>query len=219
MLRLLTSSLLAVCMFVVTACTTAAPDGDEGDATADELQSTPLATSDMTRIRTPAGMPEVWDQPDSTGWLEERGKCGPTAVANTLRLYGIEVSPKDADRDGVHWVVGSRGIIVEKYLVDHHPRLGCSLEHPQDGAAFLREKVAGGHPVMVWYNTAGGFLQSHWVTVVGVRGEGANEAAIVMTWGGYYTIPMAKLVKAWRNVYWIRHPSVVCDAKTEKLAR
>lgn len=208
-------------VFTVTACASEEATEAEDDAasTEDELQSAPLSQRDMTKIKTPPGMPEPWDQPDSTGWLEERGKCGPTAVANTLRLYGIEVSPKDADRDGVHWVVGSRGINIEKYMHEKHPRLGCTLEHPKDGPAFLRSELAAGHPVMVWYNTAGGVLQSHWVTVVGIRGTGENERAIVMSWGGYYTIPMDKLDRAWRNVYWIRRPSIVCDARTSKIAR
>ncbi len=75
---------------------------------AEALQSTALADRDMKRIPTPSGMPTPWTQPDSTGWLEERGKCGPTAVANALRLYGIETSPAEVDRDGVHWYVGRR---------------------------------------------------------------------------------------------------------------
>jgi hypothetical protein len=197
----------------------AAEEEEAAGATADELQSPPLAESDMKRIAAPAGMPAVWAQPDSTGVFDERGKCGPTAVANTLRLYGItNVSPAQADADGVHWWIGSRGINIEEYLQEKQPQLGCSLEHPQNGPAFLRSHVDAGHPVMVWFNMAGGFLGSHWVTVVGHRGSGAAEVAIVMSWGAYYTIPMSKLDEAWRNVYAIRRPSVVCSAQTKLIA-
>jgi hypothetical protein len=215
-------SFLASSMFAIAACGGNTTDETETEpdpeATADQLQSSPLADSDMKKIPKPAGMPEPWDQPDSTGWLEEKGKCGPTAVANTLRLYGINnVSPKQADQDGVNWIIGSRGINIEHYFQEKHARLGCKLEHPENGPAFLRAKVAEGRPVMVWYNTAGSLLSSHWVTVVGTRGTGASELAVVMSWGDYYTIPMAKLDAAWRNVYWIRRPSVVCNAKSSFL--
>lgn len=196
-----------------------APEDDEeeaADAAADELRSAPLSSGDMRRVAQPAGMPKPWDQPDSTGWFDERGKCGPTAVANTLRLYWIDVSPEEADRAGVHWAIGTMGRQIVRYLDDHHPELGCSLEHPQDGAAFLRKELAGGHPVMVWFNTEGG-LSSHWVTAVGVVGKGAEEDVIVMSWGRYYAIRMSKLVTAWRNVYGIRNPAVVCDERTQLL--
>ena len=38
-----------------------------------------------------------------------------------------------------------------------------------------------------------------------------------MSWGRYYAIRMSKLVPAWRNVYGIRNPSVVCDERTQLL--
>ncbi|HSO36541.1 MAG TPA: hypothetical protein VLT33_28645 [Labilithrix sp.] len=208
-------SLLATVSLV--ACSGAEEDADVG-ATNDELQSSPLSDAEMKRIKAPAGMPVPWDQPDSTGTFDERGKCGPTAVANTLKLYGINVSPAQADRDGVHWLIGTRGINIEAYLQEKHPRLGCTLEHPEDGPGFLRSHVDAGHPVMVWFNMTGGFLGSHWVTVVGRRGTGAAEVAIVMSWGGYYTIPMGHLDTAWENVYRIRRPSIVCRAQTKLIA-
>jgi len=211
---------IAFAALAITACAAEEDGGDEADmeATADQLQSSPLAESDMVRVRQPAGMPKPWDQPDSTGWFDERGKCGPTAVANTLKLYWIDVSPEEADRKGVHWVIGTMGRQIADYLQKYHPELGCTLEHPKDGAAFLRRELAGGHPVMVWYNTTGS-LSSHWVTAVGTRGSGDAEKVVVMSWGRYYEISMKKLVDAWRNVYGIRHPSVVCDEKTTLLSR
>lgn len=213
--------LTVFCIGLLASACGAATDDDmdeERAATTEALQSPGLANADMVPVKTPRGMPEVWDQPDSTGVFEERGKCGPTAVANLLKLYGKEVSPAQADKDGVNWLVGTRGINVRDYLQRKHPSLGCTLEHPEDGAAFLRRELDAGHPVMVWFNTSG-LLQSHWVTVVGHLGAGANEIAIVMSWGRYYKVAMPKLVEAWENVYWIRHPSIVCDAKTNYIVR
>jgi len=195
----------------------AAPEDEKVEATADELNRSPgLQDNDMTEIAKPAGFPNVWDQPDSTGTLGERGKCGPTAVANALRMYGIEVSPTKADEDGVNWLIGTRGISIRDYMTEKHPQLGCTLENPADGKTFLRNEIRAGHPVMVWFNTAQTVwyqpFQSHWVTAVAIRGAGANEEVVVMSWGKYYVIKMTKLDDAWRSVYAIRHPAVVCDA-------
>lgn len=194
-----------------------ADEGSAGESTDDalKLQSAPLADSDMKRVATPAGMPKPYDQPDSTGLFDERGKCGPTAVANTLRLYWIDVTPQQADAGGVHWVIGTMGRQIESYLKRNFPELGCSLQHPKDGASFLRTQLDGGHPVMVWFNTEG--LSSHWVTAVGHKGTGDAEVVIVMSWGRYYAISMKKLVAAWDNVYGIHNPAVACTDKTTLL--
>ncbi|MDF2691890.1 MAG: hypothetical protein K0S65_273 [Labilithrix sp.] len=202
-----------------TACAAETEDDETSvEATADELQSAPLADKDMRPIATPAGMPKPWNQPDSTGWFDEKGRCGPTALANLLRLYWIDLSPEKAYESGVRWVIGTMGKQIIDYLDEHEPELGCTLEHPKDGAAFLRSEIAGGHPVLVWYNTQGQ-LSSHWVTAVGTRGKGVAEEVIVMSWGRYYSIPMTKLVAAWRNVYGIRNPSIVCDDRTVLMSR
>ncbi len=202
---------LVACLALTLGAACAAPAQDEATGT-DEgaLQSAPLAEADMVPYPKLAGMPAVWDQPDSTGVFDERGKCGPTAVANLVRLYGIELSPEEADQEGVHWWIGTRGLSIRDWFEEKHPELGCTLEHPTDGPAFLREHLANGQPVLVWFNMEGG-LSSHWVTAVGVVGD----RVVVMSWGRYYTIPMAKLDAAWRNVYWIRRPSIVCASKTK----
>ncbi len=194
------------------------PADDPTDATEDELRGGSLASGDMRRIDTPAGMPTPWAQPDSTGWFDERGKCGPTALANTLRLYWIDLSPEQADRAGVHWHIGTLGRQIEGYLSTRHPELRCALEHPTHGASFLRTELSAGHPVMVWFNTQN-TLSSHWVTAVGVRGRGAEEDVIVMSWGRYYAIRMRKLVAAWSNVYGIHNPAVVCRDRTVLMQR
>jgi hypothetical protein len=211
---------LAIALSALTAC--AAPTDDEPSPEATEdalaLQSAPLASGDMKRIPQPAGMPKPHEQPDSGGLFDERGKCGPTAVANALMLYWVNVTPRQADHDGAHhWLVGTMGRQIESYLQREHAELGCTLEHPVFGATFLRKQLSTGHPVMLWYNTEG--LQSHWVTAVGIRGTGDAESVIVMSWGSYYSIPLKKLVGAWRNVYGIRNPAVVCSEKTTLIAR
>lgn len=207
------AALALVCACSATAAPADATDDGEIEATADALQSSPLTQGEMVRFAAPAGLPTPWPQPDSTGLFDERGKCGPTAVSNLLRLYGTDLSPADADRSGVHWWIGTRGITIRDWLTEKHPRLGCTLEHPHDGPGFLRDHLGRGQPVLLWFNTAGGY-NSHWVTAVGITGAGAGERVVVMSWGRYYTIAMDKLDAAWRNVYWIRRPSIVCDAQT-----
>jgi hypothetical protein len=193
-------------------------DGDD-ETSYDELRSEPIGKSDMVKIKAPAGMPEVWTQPGSEGIFDQKGKCGPTAVANALRLYGISVSPEQADKDGVHFVVGSLARNLHKYLDKFHPQLDCEVDHPFNGTKYLRNKLDGGHPVMIWFNTNSGFAESHWVVAVGHRGEGDAEKVIVMSWGNYYEIGMQKLERAWRWVLGLPHPAVVCKATTDKIVR
>ncbi|MDB4940837.1 MAG: hypothetical protein JWP97_371 [Labilithrix sp.] len=214
------SWLLGAVMTVLGASACAAPVDEAEPASAEagdalRLQSAPLADRDMRLIATPAGMPKPYDQPDSTGMFDERGKCGPTAVANALLLYWDDVTPEEADAAGVHWIVGTMGRQIESYFDRFHPELGCTLQHPADGAAFLRDQTDNGHPVMMWFNTEG--LSSHWVTAVGHRGTGDREVVIVMSWGSYYAIPMKKLVAAWDSVYGIHNPAVACTDKTTLL--
>ena len=208
---------LAASAFAVSACATETGP-DEVASTDDELRSQPLDDKDMVQIASPANMPVPWKQPDSEGWFDERGKCGPTALANELRLYGIEKSPDQLDDGGVHFVVGTLQWQIEDWLKRNHPDLGCRISYPWDGAKALRGQLDGGHPVMVWFNTDGGF-SSHWVTAVGHRGTGADEKVIVMSWGRYYEIPMRKLDDASKWVYGMRHPTIICTRTTDKIAR
>jgi len=177
----------------------------------DALRSGGFSSADMVKIPAPAGMPEPWDQPASTGWFGMNGKCGPTAVANMLRLYGREVSPAQAEGEGVRWIIGTTTWRIRRYFDSHQADLGCTFEQPEDGAAFLRQELGAGHPVMIMYNVEEGHLQAHWVTAVALEGSGDDEHAIVMSWGRYYKMPLAPLVEAWRRVYGRRHPAVVCD--------
>lgn len=215
---LVTAALTALAL---SACSTETDDADDTSdtgSTNDELRSAPLNDKDMVAIDTPAGMPTPWKQPDSEGWFGERGKCGPTALANELKLYGVEMSPDQADDAGVHWLVGTLQFQIDGYMKKHHPELGCRASYPWDGAKALRGQIDAGHPVMVWFNTDGGW-SSHWVVAVGHHGSGDAEKVIVMSWGRYYEIPMKKLDDASKWVYGLRHPTVICEKTTDKVVR
>lgn len=207
----------ALAMGSATGCASEQEEEIDDADSAMSLQSAPIANGDMRKIARPAGMPLVYQQPDSTGWFDEKGKCGPTAVANTLRLYWIDVTPEQADKDGAHWIIGTMGRQIAGYMNNFHPELGCTLEHPDDGGPWLRKQLDTGHPVMVWFNTEG--FTSHWVVAVGHRGTGDKEVAVVMSWGNYYEINFKKFVEAWRNVYGIHNPSVVCKDTTQLLKK
>lgn len=213
----------ALTALTLAACATETPsenvdDGDSVGATDDELRSAPLNDQDMVAIPTPEGLPEPWDQPDSSGWFGARGKCGPTAMANMLRLHGVELSPDEADKAGVHWLVGTLTWQINSYLKQNHPELQCRTSFPWNGAKALRGQLDEGRPVMVWFNTAGGW-SSHWVTAVGHHGSGDAEKVIVMSWGRYYEIPMKKLDDSSKWVYGLRHPTVICEAQTGNVVR
>lgn len=50
--------------------------------------------SDLTPIwKAPSGAPRPFEQPESDGWFGEKGRCGPTAIANLLMLSGIRSAP------------------------------------------------------------------------------------------------------------------------------
>jgi hypothetical protein len=208
---------LAIVAFAVAGCAAESDETEEETAqTADELSSSHLDRTDMKEMETPKGMPTPWPQPDSTGRFDEKGKCGPTAVANTLKLYGIDdVTPKEADKAGVHWWIGTRPRDIEQYLDREHAQLRCNIENPKDGRRFLHEQLDGGHSVMVLFSTKG--FESHWVPIVGYRGTGSSEELIVMSWGRYFSIATNRFVDSWKRVYGMRNPSVVCEAKTTKL--
>lgn len=208
--------LLAVSTATMVACASEPDDDAKDDAatsTDEDLRSAPLGDSDMVAITTPGGMPKPWDQPDSTGYFEEHGKCGPTALANELLLYGISKTPESLYDAGVQFVVGTLPWEIENWVKKNDQQLGCQIVYPEDGSAELRAQVDSGHPVMVWFNTEGGW-SSHWVTVVGHHGTGAGEFAVVMSWGRYYKIPMSKLDDASKWVYGLRHPRIECAQKT-----
>lgn len=189
------------------------PPDESVDGTDAMTNARVLKESEMIRVAVPAGYPQPWDQPDSDGIFDEKGKCGPTAVANALKLYGRgNVSPEQAYEGGVQWVVGSLPVQLSGYLNRTQPDLHCAVTFPPDGPAFLRAAVATGRPVMVWYRTEG--MTSHWVTVAGIHGSGVSEGVVVMSWGRYYRINMQRFEQAWSNVYGFVRPSVVCGART-----
>ncbi len=216
----LSLSLVALVVVGTTACAGEDEGADADVGASDEAMTTTrgIHELEMKPVPIPAGFPKAWSQPDSDGWFDERGKCGPTAVANALLLYGRDgVSPNLAYEEGVQWVVGSRPIDLERYLDREQADLRCSVVYPEDGPAFLRAAVASGRPVMTWFRTEG--LTSHWVTVAGIRGANVSEKVVVMSWGRYYEIPMYRFAEAWKSVYGFHNPAVACAATTARVGK
>ncbi len=212
---------LAGLALVVGGCAVA--DEDEASVGASDHAMTSAAkglqASEMRVIAPPRGLPRAWPQPDSDGWFDERGKCGPTAVANLLRLYGKDgVSPDAAYDAGVRWWVGSRPPDLGGYLDRKHRDLGCRITFAPDGPALLRAAVATDRPVLAWFRTEG--LSSHWVAVAGVRGPASSptEEVVLLSWGRYYAVPMTRFAEAWDSVYGFRNPAIVCSARSPVLA-
>lgn len=208
---------------LVAGCAVAEEDeGTSGDAIGTSEDATTAAakglkSSEMKAIATPRGLPRAWPQPDSDGWFDERGKCGPTAVANLLRLYGKDgISPDAAYDAGVRWWVGSRPVDLGGYLDRKHAGLGCRITFAPDGPALLRAATATERPVLAWFRTEG--LSSHWVAVADVRGAGPTEEVVLLSWGRYYAVPMTRFAEAWDSVYGFRNPAIVCAARSRVLA-
>ena len=101
--------------------------GAVGESTGEDLRSAPLDDSDMVLIPQPPGMPRGWDQPNSTGVFQEHGKCGPTALANELLLYGISETPDELFDEGVQFAVGTLPFEIEDWLAANDPQLGCKI--------------------------------------------------------------------------------------------
>ncbi len=198
-------------------------EGDDevpAEARADGLSSASLAGADILRITHPlASAPATWPQPASEGWFDEKGKCGQTATANLLRHYGTEIAPQTLYEQGVYSLIGTRGTVIRNYLQSTHPDLGCRIEHPTDGPDFLKMQLAAKRPVMVLYKTD--WKNSHWVTAVATtKSKGifnGDEAVIVQSDGSYYAYRMSGFDAAWRNVYGLRRPSIVCNKASTKI--
>jgi hypothetical protein len=191
----------------LTGCTTETGDDEElvDDLGTDDADLSSFSSKNFIRIKTPAGMPAAWVQPASRGWFDEKGMCGPTSVANTLRLYGIEKSPTDIYEDGARSLIGTLPGAMEKYLDRHHADLKCSRGAAPGGEDFLIASVRAGRPVNVLlgpFNGAG----AHWVTIVGMNLRGPEPEFILMTWGRYYKVASSKLMP-----YWFNHMQVSCE--------
>ncbi len=87
------------------------------------LQSAPIANGDMKKVARPAGMPIPYQQPDSTGWFDEKEQVRPDRrgqhAAASIGSGGRHA--EQADRDGAHWIVGTMGRQIESYMDKFHP--------------------------------------------------------------------------------------------------
>ena len=199
------------CSILIAACATSTEVEDEpiGES-AESAYSGRLAT--LTQINRPSGVVDSWSQPDSEGILGQNGYCGATAASNLLRWYGRDVSPRQAIDGGCWSYIGTRAPTLANYLREKQPDLGCwygTMSWDADALTNLRTALAGGRPVVIQFMT--GALNAHWVTVIGVRGAGADPTIVVMSWGGYYTTQWSDLQNAWRRAWGGYYPYVMCQ--------
>jgi hypothetical protein len=206
---------LAACTLLTAACTTATDDSEEESAVGETSDAYTGRLATLEPTSRPRGAPESWNQPDSEGVLGQNGYCGATAAANLLRWYGREVSPRQAINDGCWSYIGTRPSTLAAYLRNKHPDLDCrygTMAWNADALQNLKNALAGGRPVVIEFMTGG--LNAHWVTVIGVRGEGANTSLVVESWGGYYTVKWNDIQDAWRRAWGGYYPYIMCQGQT-----
>ncbi|NJL99049.1 MAG: hypothetical protein HC924_09655 [Synechococcaceae cyanobacterium SM2_3_2] len=163
----------------------------------------------LTRIPKPqANWPDTWDQP--CGTLMD-GKCGLTAVANMLRWYGAEISPKSLDKRRYRsWGPGLRR---DKFAEDMNqlwPGSGFQSRDIPNGYCplrILRGHINAGRPVAINYMTNS--LAAHWVVVVQVSDEEDNPLLVVQSGGGYHQTRWLDIQDAWRRGWGGEYPHVV----------
>ncbi len=205
-------ALAILCALVVPACASVEDDaqGEETEQT-DQAYSGPVP--DLYGTSAPRNAPRSWPQPPSEGAFGKNGYCGATAAANTLAWYGRNVSPRQAIDDGCWSFIGTKPQHLAAYMQDKHADLGCSYQRFNrngDALAYVKSILRSGRPLMIEYMVGG--LNAHWVTVVGVRGQGRDTNLIVMSDGGYYTAKWETMNDAWKNGWGGPFPHVVCNA-------
>jgi len=208
--RALTLAAIAIAIAACGANDTTGDDADNGEASTEAYTGT-IAT--LVRTPAPPGMPGSWDQPDSEGILGQNGYCGATAAANLLHFYGKEVSPRQAIDAGCWSWVGTTATDLARYFKKSFPELGCyrgRMPWDADALQNLRNALAIGKPVAVQFMT--GALNAHWVTVVGVHGEGEHPELVVMTWGHFAKVKWDDFKDAWRHAWGGYYPYVMCEA-------
>lgn len=177
-------------MGLLTGCAAETAEADVADANME------IESKDFKPVSAPKGMPAVWAQPDSRGWFGEKGMCGPTAVANTLRLLGMEKSPTSIYEEGAHSLIGLTPNAMEAYMTKHYASLGCDAETVDTGKPLLLRLLRAKRPVNVLLSGLDG-VNAHWVTVVGARSPKAKTVFTVMSWGRYYEIDEDVLLRSW----------------------
>jgi hypothetical protein len=206
---------LATCTVTVAACGATDATEEEGEDDTAEVAADSAYTGSLATLKdtpAPPGMPKSWAQPDSEGIFSQYGYCGATAAANLLGFYGKNVSPQQAIDGGCWSHIGTTASRLGKYM-KAYPELGCwngRMAYDADALGNLRTALAGGRPVIVQFMT--GKVEAHWVTIVGVRGEGDHPEVVMMTWGKYKTAKWDDFKDAWRRGWGGYYPYVMCQA-------
>jgi hypothetical protein len=155
----------------------------------------------------------VWPQPPDEGWFGQYGYCGPTAVANLLRLHGIEKSPRTAIDQGCWSFIGTSPGVMVRYLQREHPSLDCDHRvvpgnaNPLD---VLRVLLDADHPPIILFGNGG--LKSHWVVVTGVSVDKRGTWVEYMSEGDFVASRWTDLQPRWESVYGFRYPLIACAA-------
>jgi ABC-type bacteriocin/lantibiotic exporter with double-glycine peptidase domain len=122
----------------------------------------------------------------------ERSDCGPAALASVLAFRGKATTLEDVTRQ-VHTPAMQRTLLPD--MENYAASLGFPTRSGRGDAAFLRERVAAGSPVIVLLDLGGPFFsQGHYAVVYGFSSAGFLLHA--GTQGGVF-IRDAELLEAW----------------------
>ncbi|MBL8871499.1 MAG: hypothetical protein JNK90_17115 [Planctomycetaceae bacterium] len=179
----------------------------------------------LIRTEKPKGFPDAWDHPQDTSLLD--GKCGLTAVSNLLRLYGIEVDPKDIDQAKYRsWGPGLRR---DKFAEDMNVLAegkgfeSKCIEEGVDALGVVESYLADGKPFAIMYmtNKKSPSVEAHWVVVVAIlpSEEPKNPKLIVQSWGEYHEVEWNEIAGSWKRGYGGDYPHVVGDSSSPYLKK
>lgn len=154
-------------------------------------------------------LPKPHGQP-SGSYLD--GKCGVTAAANLLKLYGKNHSPSDLDTfDNRSWGPGMRADKLAEVTTDHADQTFLSLTIPPgvDALKVLRGLVNSGKPVAIQYLVYEELsTNAHWVVVTDI--DNSKDPKIrMMSWGKYIEMEWSVLKDQWERAWGGPYPYVV----------
>lgn len=122
----------------------------------------------------------------------DRTDCGPAALASVLEFRGRAIPLEDITRQ-VHTPAMQRTLLPD--MENYAASMGFSTRTGRGDAAFLRERVATGSPVIVLLDLGGPFFsQGHYAVVYGFSSAGFLLHA--GTQGGVF-VRDAEFLEAW----------------------
>lgn len=202
---------LLLVLLASTACAVPEPDTEEAEGSSESALGGTAGNIPYEAV--PRSFPvQVWPQPPAEGIFGQNGYCGATAVANLLRLYRIEKSPRTAVDEGCWSLIGTTVSDMVAYLDDKHGDLGCSRRYVGAGRSaldVLREHLRSNRPTIVLFKD--GRIVSHYVVVVGVTRDGSDPWVEYMDSGSYYRSRWSDLEPRWSSVYGMGYPMIACD--------